>query len=1226
MFDYNGDEEVIFCFFTIKVTRFFRGVRQNRKIVQNIFRARHSINMLSDVGNLWLSASSALAQALEKLDNDLNSGKEEKGNLDQVQQDLDAYKKLLDDAQMQHLELSKQSRLLIAEKDVEIKHLKNLVESSGGSLVSTQPQTAESNLLFQKVLSEKLVLESSLREVEDQLRDAIRAKNELQSLTKSYDELRRRFEIMRDEFVAYRTDADSKERQRTETIENLVSEYSRLASEAEANRQKSDVRVSSVLKENEILVTKMHALEHSIAELADRTSAPSPKRESSSDSLSAAITAELKAKIVNLLYDLKQKEDEVAKLQKNGNENVSSLLKKLQTAEEDVAQWITMADRYQLEAKSLQAQLITASSAAVTSSDNNAAVEVFKQQLQTQQATFESEISKLQNTLLTKAEEVATTFNEKTKLLSELQLLQSQQTNFETELSKLQNTLRVKEEEFVTVNDEKSRLVSELQQLQTAKELEKSQFLTQIEVLTSSSNADKDSATKELLMQIQSVQDQLSAQQKASLEQEQRFQQEKSDLTAELRKRFTDEKIEFSSQFDVKLDDLENQHKVALSESQASHEKELLSKMAEVERCKNEEITQLTTQHADAMKAEIESQLTNLRATLTQEHEANLQAQRNQLEADFTTEKTRVLQECEENVTLKVTISVTEKLQGEHEAAAKLLKEEFQVEKAAAIDMTLQQAKVELQAALETLTQEKNQEKEKSLEQLTFAKEEERNRDLAIKQVKFDQEIATLQAEKEQAIAQLQEQISSLQSQLLKIEILHQTKLETALQTLEAMKNDEKLVAVKLAKDEMQALVTQANAERDEYMANYTKERQLRKKIHNKLLEIQGNIRVICRVRPISEVERRSGEDVDVTEIPTEDEIFIKRDVNSKQRYEYDRVFGQVSTQEEVFEAVQPLCISVLDGYNVCIFAYGQTGSGKTYTMEGYGDNIGVSPRAINELFNQLRERADEWTFTLTLSMLEIYNETIHDLLNNNNGAKMEKEKLDVRQTPEGNQVVGLTDVPITNMEQVKELMRQGQNNRAVGKHDMNEHSSRSHSILTLTARGRNRIDNATTYGKLHLIDLAGSERLSKTDASGDRLKEAQNINKSLLALGDVINALGNKKATHVPYRNSKLTFLLQDSLGGNSKVMTFVNVSPAVYNMGETICSLNFATRCRSTELGQAKKQSAEAGAGGASTAGGGLERKRSALMAQTSVSSSAVLSPSASSSNLLASSVKKA
>lgn len=202
--------------------------------------------------------------------------------------------------------------------------------------------------------------------------------------------------------------------------------------------------------------------------------------------------------------------------------------------------------------------------------------------------------------------------------------------------------------------------------------------------------------------------------------------------------------------------------------------------------------------------------------------------------------------------------------------------------------------------------------------------------------------------------------------------------------------------------------------------------------------------------------------------------------------------------------------------------------------------------------------------------MLEIYNETILDLLDDN----VNKDKLEVRQTPEGNVVTGLTEMDIITPTQVFELMQQGQANRAVGSHDMNEHSSRSHSILTITARGKNNRDNTKTFGKLHLIDLAGSERISKTDAEGDRLKEAQNINRSLSALGDVINALGNTKSSHIPYRNSKLTFLLQDSLGGNSKVMMFVNISPAIYNLSETVCSLNFASRCRNVELGQAKKQ----------------------------------------------------
>ena len=150
----------------------------------------------------------------------------------------------------------------------------------------------------------------------------------------------------------------------------------------------------------------------------------------------------------------------------------------------------------------------------------------------------------------------------------------------------------------------------------------------------------------------------------------------------------------------------------------------------------------------------------------------------------------------------------------------------------------------------------------------------------------------------------------------------------------------------------------------------------------------------------------------------------------------------------------------------------------------------------------------------------------------------------------------------------------------------MNEHSSRSHSIITVTLKGRSKLESTSVTGKLHLIDLAGSERVGKTDATGDRLKEAQNINRSLSALGDVVHALGEKSsagkkgggaaasAVHIPYRNSKLTFLLQDSLGGNSKVLMFVNISPAAYNVGESICSLQFASRCRAVELGPAKRQ----------------------------------------------------
>ena len=267
----------------------------------------------------------------------------------------------------------------------------------------------------------------------------------------------------------------------------------------------------------------------------------------------------------------------------------------------------------------------------------------------------------------------------------------------------------------------------------------------------------------------------------------------------------------------------------------------------------------------------------------------------------------------------------------------------------------------------------------------------------------------------------------------------------------------------------------------------------------------------------------------------------------------------------------------------MCIFAYGQTGSGKTFTMEGPPDNRGVNFRALDSMFALALERADEARYTISLSMLEIYNETIRDLLVEappGAGAPGDRgARLDIRQTPQGTAVPGLTEQVVTTMAEVHALFDVGNRNRAVGSHDMNAQSSRSHMILSLHVRSEaaRAGGRASVVSKMHLIDLAGSERIAKTDASGDRLKEAQNINKSLSALGDVINALAGRKGSHVPYRNSKLTFLLQDSLSGDSKVMMFVNISPAVYNVSETLCSLGFAARCRAVELGQAKKQTSE-------------------------------------------------
>merc|ERR1712070_206052 len=223
-------------------------------------------------------------------------------------------------------------------------------------------------------------------------------------------------------------------------------------------------------------------------------------------------------------------------------------------------------------------------------------------------------------------------------------------------------------------------------------------------------------------------------------------------------------------------------------------------------------------------------------------------------------------------------------------------------------------------------------------------------------------------------------------------------------------------------------------------------ENKKRKAIHNKLIEIQGNIRVFARCRPMVEAELRSGKCDDVTEFPTPEDIIIQRDEITKTKFEFDQVFKPDSMQADVFAHVKPFATSFLDGYNVCIFAYGQAGSGKTYTMEGPPDNRGVNLRCLEELFRLAsEEREHEMSYEFVLSYLEIYNENIHDLLvekpvTNNGSTGSSKKTLEVRQSAEGNVVPGLLAIPVYSIEEVLTLMDRGASNRAVGSHDMNEH------------------------------------------------------------------------------------------------------------------------------------------------------------------------------------------
>ncbi|KAM3584523.1 kinesin-like nuclear fusion protein [Umbelopsis sp. WA50703] len=365
-------------------------------------------------------------------------------------------------------------------------------------------------------------------------------------------------------------------------------------------------------------------------------------------------------------------------------------------------------------------------------------------------------------------------------------------------------------------------------------------------------------------------------------------------------------------------------------------------------------------------------------------------------------------------------------------------------------------------------------------------------------------------------------------------------------------------------------------------------EEKNRRFLHNTIQELKGNIRVFCRIRPVLESEATSAVGVANIAYPGKDKNQIELTDSSTTSsgttatkaypFTFDRVFQPNATQNECFEEISQLVQSALDGYNVCIFAYGQTGSGKTYTMEGIRgaseEESGMIPRTVRQIYRSAEKLKEKnWTYEMEGQFLQIYNETIHDLLGN--ASDFGKMKHEIKHEKNGNTTVtDMTTVVLDSPSKVANLLKKASQNRAVGATNINERSSRSHSVFTLRLKGKNTVTGEVSTGVLNLIDLAGSERLSASGSTGDRLKETQAINKSLSSLGDVIYALAtSKEGSHIPYRNSKLTYLLQHSLGGNSKTLMFVNISPLVAHFGETLCSLRFATKVNSCQIGTAKK-----------------------------------------------------
>ena len=331
------------------------------------------------------------------------------------------------------------------------------------------------------------------------------------------------------------------------------------------------------------------------------------------------------------------------------------------------------------------------------------------------------------------------------------------------------------------------------------------------------------------------------------------------------------------------------------------------------------------------------------------------------------------------------------------------------------------------------------------------------------------------------------------------------------------------------------------------------------------------NIKVICRFRPINNREKQEAiaakEDPERTIVRFIDEqtCEIIQNIQGNQKFVFDRVFQMNCRQPDVYDATARKTIEdVINGFNGTIFAYGQTGAGKSFSMFGGDDPAnevtrGIIPRASSHIFAHIMEDKSDTEYTIKVSFLEIYNEKIRDLLNT------EKDNLQVRQSPaRGIYVDGATEEFVNCEANIYELLKRGEENRTVQATLMNAVSSRSHSIFIVMVQQKDP-EGSTKTGKLNLVDLAGSEKISKTGVMGTALEEAKNINRSLSALGNCIHALTDKSIKHIPYRDSKLTRMLQESLGGNCKTTLLIACSPHPFNVDETISTCKFGQRAKS-------------------------------------------------------------
>ncbi|KAF5237645.1 hypothetical protein FANTH_10671 [Fusarium anthophilum] len=508
----------------------------------------------------------------------------------------------------------------------------------------------------------------------------------------------------------------------------------------------------------------------------------------------------------------------------------------------------------------------------------------------------------------------------------------------------------------------------------------------------------------------------------------------------------------------------------------------------------------------------------------------------------------------------------------------------------------------ELRRELDRLKEQETKDHEQKIESLTRMyhqelAEERQKKDREIQELRLrmgneHQDMGIAIQRKDRELQEVNSQVEGLRGDLERERTLKNSlqtniaELSAANTTLEAKINSLKSHVEFLESDSkaqsdsfssMEARLQEALRIAEEAQHKLIKEETERRVLFNKYQELKGNIRVMCRVRPAlgngegEEAKMLFPDDKTSAEIVLagpEEKSSLGQITRKNYPFEFDRVFVPGTQNQEIFGEISQLVQSALDGYNVCIFCYGQTGSGKTHTMSS---NDGMIPRAthmIYETITKLKEKS--WEYTMEGSFVEVYNEELNDLLTPN---ERSAKRLEIRHDEARKQttITNCTSVRLDSPSSVETMLEEAQNNRSVAATKANERSSRSHSIFILKLIGENSATGERCEGTLNLVDLAGSERLKHSQAEGDRMKETQNINKSLSCLGDVIEALG-RGSGHIPYRNSKLTHLLQYSLGGNSKTLMFVMVSPLEQHLKETLTSLRFATKVHNTHIGTAK------------------------------------------------------